>query len=215
MILIDQLKNYKIYLASKSPWRHELLKGMGIAFEYLPLDVEEIYPANLEPVEVVKYLSALKLSPIDFAQYPKNSLFLACDTIVVLDGAIIGKPKDLADAKQILRKLSGKEHVVFTGVTLASESKQITGSKQTTVKFKALSDEEIDFYVNEYKPLDKAGAYGIQEWIGYVAIEYVSGSFYNIMGLPTKLLWDMFEEMVKSEILNLESEIVLTTPKQS
>ena len=196
-MLLDQLKNYKIYLASKSPRRHQLIAGMNIDFEYLPLEVEENYPANLTPAEVAEYLSQLKLSPITMEDYAPNTIFIACDTIVVLDGQIIGKPKDEEDAVAILTRLSGKEHIVISGLTLQTPQKRITASRQTLVRFKPLSQAEISYYVSNYQPLDKAGAYGIQEWIGYVAIDHVEGSFYNIMGLPTKLLWEMLEEIVE------------------
>lgn len=196
-MLVDKLKSHKIYLASKSPRRHELLKGMGIDFDFLPLEVEENYPDELSPVQVAEYLSQLKLSPIRYDFYEKNAIFIACDTLVVLNNKIIGKPKGSQNAKEILRELSGNEHTVISGLSIAANGELITSHKKTKVKFKELSEEEIGYYVDKYSPLDKAGAYGIQEWIGYVAIEYVEGSFYNIMGLPTKLLWDMLEEVVK------------------
>lgn len=195
-MLIDRLKSHKIYLASKSPRRHELLKGMGIDFEYLPLDVEEEYPAGLSPIAVAEYLSQLKLSPIKYDLYEKDAIFIACDTIVVLGDKIIGKPTDEEDAKAILRELSGNEHTVVSGLSIAMNGKVTTSHKETLVKFKELDEDEINYYVQYYKPLDKAGAYGIQEWIGYIAIEYVEGSFYNIMGLPTKLLWDMLQQRI-------------------
>lgn len=198
-MLVDQLKEYKIYLASKSPRRHQLLSGMGIDFEYLPLEVEENYPSELLPVEVAEYLSRLKLSPVDLQKYPEKSLFITCDTIVVLGNEIIGKPKDEEDAIRILHKLSGNDHTVISGLTVATPKKMITSNKQTLVSFRKLTDDEINYYVKQYKPFDKAGAYGIQEWIGYVGIEHIEGSFYNIMGLPTKLLWEMMEEIVKED----------------
>ena len=197
-MLIEQLKKYKIFLASQSPRRHQLLTGMDITFEHLPLDVDEKYPAHLTPVEVAEYLSQLKLSPLIPENYPDNSIFIACDTIVVLEGKIIGKPKNEEEAMAILHQLSGKIHTVITGVTVATLSKKITSHKTTKVKFKTLSDEEIIYYINKYKPFDKAGAYGIQEWIGYIGIEYVEGSYYNIMGLPTQLLWEMLEQIKQS-----------------
>jgi septum formation protein len=198
-MLINQLEKYKIFLASSSPRRHQLLAGMDIVFEYLPLKVEEKYPEHFTPVEVAEYLSQLKLSPVIMENYPDNAIFIACDTIVVVEGSIIGKPKNEEDAIAILHRLSGREHTVITGVTVATLSKKITSHKTTKVKFKTLSDEEIKYYIGKYKPFDKAGAYGIQEWIGYVGIEYVEGSFYNIMGLPTRLLWEMLEQIENSQ----------------
>lgn len=196
-MLLDDLKSYKIYLASKSPRRHQLMTGMDIDYEYLPLDVEEHYPEGLSPVEIAEYLSRLKLSPVRENDHSANTIFIACDTIVVSSGNIIGKPKDEADAVRILKILSGKEHTVVSGLTVMRNGKYLTSHKTTLVKFKELTDEEITYYLDRYEPMDKAGAYGIQEWIGYIGIEYVEGSFYNIMGLPTKLLWDMLEEIIR------------------
>jgi septum formation protein len=169
---------------------------MGIAFEYLPVEVEEVYDPTLSPVEVTEYLSRLKLSPVKRDNYPEKTLFLACDTIVVLHGQIIGKPKDEVEARHFLRLLSGEEHVVVSGLTVASPKHILTNHEETRVRFKILSEDEIDYYVSRYAPMDKAGAYGIQEWIGYVAIANVQGSFYNIMGLPTLLLWNMLSNIV-------------------
>lgn len=184
-----------IYLASKSPRRRELLAGMGFEFEVMPTDVKETYSDTLSPVEVAEYLSQLKLSTVDVLQYPADSIFIACDTIVVLGNEILGKPKDDAEAYQMLRKLSGKEHVVVSGLTVRTRNCSLTDHRETRVKFRELTDEEIEFYVKKYRPLDKAGAYGVQEWIGYVGIEYIVGSFYNVMGLPTQLLWQMLSQV--------------------
>src|SRR5574344_871306 len=196
-MLLDQLKPYKIYLASQSPRRRELLNGMGFDIEVMPTHVKEIYPQNLIPEQVVEYLSKLKLSTINFADFPDNSIFIACDTIVVLNNEIIEKPHDAVDALRMLRELSGNEHVVISGLTVATKNHQETCHKKTKVRFKRFTDEELDYYIKEYQPFDKAGAYGVQEWIGYVGIDYIEGSFYNVMGLPTKLLWDMLERVVR------------------
>jgi septum formation protein len=194
-MLLDILKNYKVYLCSKSPRRHELLAGMGIDFEYLPTNVAERHPDTDNPVEVAEYLSQLKLSPIKMEDYPKNTIFIACDTIVVLGNEILEKPKDEADAMTMIRELSGKSHTVISGLTVATPERSITSHRKTEVRFSQLSDEEIRYYVQQYKPYDKAGAYGVQEWIGYIGIEAINGSFYNVMGLPTKLLWEMLKEV--------------------
>ena len=195
IMLLDTLKNYKVYLCSKSPRRQELLAGMGIDFEYLPTNVEEKHPDTDNPVEVAEYLSKLKLSPVRLEEYPKNTIFIACDTIVVLENQILEKPKDEAEAVKMLHELSGKSHTVISGLTVATPERSITSHRKSAVKFGQLSDEEIDYYVQQYKPLDKAGAYGVQEWIGYIGIEALEGSFYNVMGLPTKLLWEMLKEI--------------------
>ena len=186
---------HHIYLASKSPRRNELLRGMGFDFEVMPTNVKETYPADLSPAEVAEYLSALKLSTIDFSKFPQNSLFIACDTIVVVGDEILGKPVDATDAYRMLRTLSGREHEVISGLTVMTGGKKQTRHRTTKVKFRELTDEEINYYIENYKPFDKAGAYGVQEWIGYVGIEYIDGSYYNVMGLPTQLLWQMLGEV--------------------
>ena len=188
-------EKYRIYLASKSPRRNELLRGMGFDFEVMPTNVKEEYPLDLSPEGVAEYLSALKLSTIDFGKFPQNSLFIACDTIVVVGDEILGKPVDVADAYRMLRTLSGREHEVISGLTVMTETKRLTRHRTTKVKFRELTDEEINYYIENYKPFDKAGAYGVQEWIGFVGIEYIDGSYYNVMGLPTQLLWQMLAEV--------------------
>ena len=196
-MLLDKLQNFHLYLASQSPRRKELLQGMGIHFEILSTHVPEVYPEGLQPEEIVEYLSHLKLSTIQQDKYPDNSIFIACDTIVVLHNQILGKPKSKEEAVTMLQNLSGEEHTVMSGVTVLSPKGFQTAHRNTTVKFRTISDEEIHYYVNQYAPLDKAGAYGVQEWIGYVGIDYIEGSYYNVMGLPTKLLWEMLEKAVQ------------------
>jgi septum formation protein len=196
-MLVNNLKNYKIYLCSISPRRHELLKGMDIDFESLPTHMDETHPEGLTPLEVAEYLSKHKLSPILFEEYADHSIFIACDTIVVIEDRIIEKPKDRNDALQMLQLLSGKEHIVISGLTVANKKKSFTSSRTSIVKFKDFSDDELIYYIDKYQPFDKAGSYGIQEWIGYVGIEYIQGSFYNVMGLPTKLLWEMLDKITR------------------
>jgi len=200
VMLLDELKNYKIYLASKSPRRRELLSGMGIDYELISTDVEESYDPSLPPAEVVQYLSKLKLSPIDMSSYPAKTIFIACDTIVVIDGKIIGKPADDNEAMNMLRQLSGHTHTVYSGLTLATPSQTLTDYRATEVTFADLSEEEMRYYVQQYRPMDKAGAYGVQEWIGYVGIKAIEGSFYNVMGLPTRLLWEMLTTITHGEV---------------
>lgn len=195
-MLLDELKNYKIYLASKSPRRRELLADMGIDYELLATEVEESYDPSMPPAEVVQYLSRLKLSAVDFPQYPANTIFIACDTIVVMDGRILGKPKDDEDALQMLRQLSGHTHTVLSGLTVATPNRSLTDYRSTEVAFAEIPEEELQYYVDHYRPLDKAGAYGIQEWVGNIGIQSIHGSFYNVMGLPTCLLWKMLKELV-------------------
>ena len=192
-MLLTDLQQYQIYLASKSPRRRELLAGMGIDFEILTTDVEETYDPAWSPEEIVMHLSRLKLSPIDMTQYAPKTLFITCDTIVVVGGEIIGKPKDKADAARMLHLLSGHTHTVYSGLTVATPQKTLTDFRATEVVFDELPDDMIQYYIETYKPFDKAGSYGVQEWIGYVGIREVRGSYYNVMGLPTRLLWTMLE----------------------
>ena len=196
-MLIDELRRHKIYLASKSPRRRELLAGMGVEFEILTTDVEETYDPSWSPQEIVMHLSKLKLSPIEMSQYAPETLFIACDTIVVVDGEIIGKPKEKDDAVRMLNMLSGHTHMVYSGLTVATPQRQLTDYRATEVVFDTLSDDMIQYYIDTYKPFDKAGSYGVQEWIGYVGIREVRGSYYNVMGLPTRLLWTMLEEVIR------------------
>ena len=198
-MLLTDLQQYQIYLASKSPRRRELLAGMGIKFEILTTDVEETYDPAWSPEEIVMHLSRLKLSPIDMTQYTPKTLFIACDTIVVVGGEIIGKPKDKADAARMLHLLSSHTHTVYSGLTVATPQKTLTDFRATEVVFDELPDDMIQYYIETYKPFDKAGSYGVQEWIGYVGIREVRGSYYNVMGLPTRLLWTMLEAVCNIE----------------
>lgn len=195
-MLLEELKKRKVILASQSPRRRELLAGMGVDFEVMKTEVEETYDPSWSPEQIVMHLSKLKLSPIDLSQYDPKTIFIACDTIVVVNGQIIGKPKDKDDAKRMLKMLSGNTHTVYSGLTVATPSKLLTDFRATEVVFDDLSDEVIQYYINTYKPFDKAGSYGVQEWIGYVGIREMHGSYYNVMGLPTRLLWQMLELLI-------------------
>jgi len=184
----------KIFLVSKSPRRKQLLEEMGFRFEILHTDVNEIYPEHFSPVQVAEYLSQLKLTPIDFSKYSENDIFISCDTIVVLENIILGKPKNEAEAAGMLRQLSGKIHQVISGLTISTKDKTVTKHSITEVTFKPLSEQEIRYYIDHYKPFDKAGGYGIQEWIGLIGVTGINGCFYNVMGLPTQLLGEMLAE---------------------
>lgn len=197
-MLLEILHDYKIYLASQSPRRRALLADMDIDFEVVKTDVDETYDPSLEPSQVVQYLSKLKLTPINFSQYDPKTIFIACDTIVVMNGQILGKPKDSEEAMQMVRALSGRTHLVYSGLTVATPKRTLTDFRTSAVTFAELSEEEIEYYVRKYRPLDKAGAYGVQEWIGCIGIQSIHGSFYNVMGLPTCLLWDMLKQIVRS-----------------
>jgi septum formation protein len=185
--------NYKIILASKSPRRQELLAGLNLPFEVVIHEVDEIFPDSLSMEEIPVYLAKLKSEPFD-DELNGETLVITADTIVWIDGAVLGKPIDYKHAAEMLRHLSGRKHVVITGVCLTSKEKQITFSALTDVYFKNLSDGEIDYYLTNYQPYDKAGSYGVQEWIGYIAIERIEGSYFNVMGLPVQRL---YEELLK------------------
>lgn len=181
-----------IVLASKSPRRQQLLKDLGLNFSVVLKEVDEVYPSNLKKQEVALYLSKLKADAF-LPDLKENQLVITSDTIVCLNDKIIGKPKDRDDAFNMLSDLSGKMHEVVTAVTLTSIEKQVSFYVTTQVYFKTLSNFEIDYYINHYKPFDKAGSYGIQEWIGYIGIEKIIGSYFNVMGLPVKELYDELE----------------------
>ncbi|MCB0380955.1 MAG: septum formation protein Maf [Flavobacteriales bacterium] len=183
----------EIILASKSPRRQQLLKDLGLDFQIVLKEVKEIYPPELKREEVPMFLSKLKAGAFVVDLKP-NQLVITSDTIVCLEDRIIGKPKDRDDAFHMLSDLSGKMHEVITAVTLTSLEKQVSFFVITEVYFKTLSNLEIDYYINEYKPYDKAGSYGIQEWIGYIGIEKIVGSYFNVMGLPVKELYDELEK---------------------
>lgn len=181
--------DYNILLASNSPRRKELLSGLDLDYEIKVLpDIDESYPDSLEEDKVAEYISVKKAEA--YMPYIKDkTLLITADTIVLSEGKIYGKPKDEDDAKQMLTELSGKTHQVITGVSLTTKDKRKSFSVVSEVRFAKLDASEIEYYVSKYKPLDKAGAYGIQEWIGYVAVEYMSGSYFNIMGLPVQRLY--------------------------
>jgi len=164
---------------------------LGFKFDVLHIDVDEIYPEHFSPVQIAEYLSQLKLTPINFSNYSENDIFISCDTIVVLNKMIMGKPKTEVEANVMLLQLSGKTHQVISGLTVSMNGKITTKHCITEVTFKKLSEQEIQYYITHYKPFDKAGGYGIQEWIGLIGVTSIKGCFYNVMGLPTRLLGEM------------------------
>ncbi|MFO8088136.1 MAG: Maf-like protein [Bacteroidales bacterium] len=179
-----------IILASQSPRRHHLLKALGLDFKIMPLAVDERYPDHLKRAEIPVYLAELKAEAFPDNELTDNDLVLTADTIVWLDNKVLSKPADRSDAVQILRQLSGQMHEVYSGVCLRSPGKIKSFSACTEVFFRDLQEDEIEYYVDTYRPFDKAGAYGIQEWIGYIGIERISGSFYNVMGLPIQKVYE-------------------------
>lgn len=175
-------------LASKSPRRQELLKGLGLSFEVMTKEVDESFPSGLSPRDAVSYIARKKA--LAFGRIPEDTLLIAADTIVVVDQEILGKPDSREAAVHSLRRLSGRRHEVITAVGLATPTELILFQETTEVYFKDLSDSQIDYYIDTFQPYDKAGAYGIQEWIGSVAIEKINGSYNNVVGLPTARLYD-------------------------
>jgi len=194
-IMLDNLKEYKIILASNSPRRKELLGGLGITYEVKTLpDIDESYPEDLDAEEIPLHIARNKADAYRSMMQP-NELIVTADTIVWLDGMVLGKPKDETDACRMLRCLSGKTHQVVTGVCLTTLEKQRCFATVTDVTFAELTEEEINYYVSRYRPLDKAGAYGIQEWIGYIGVQNISGSYFNVVGLPIQRLYTELKNM--------------------
>ncbi len=196
MIISERLKGCNLILASGSPRRSALMRECGLQFTVADkYSVEEKFPANMSPVEAPAYLAELKSDA-----YPhrlgENDILITADTIVVLDGQVLGKPDDADDAKHMLARLSGKRHTVVSGVMLRGASRREVFVCHTVVRFAHLTQEQIDYYVDNFRPLDKAGSYAIQEWIGCVGIESIEGSFYNVMGLPTQQLCEALEKFV-------------------
>jgi len=185
---LEHLDRYAVVLASKSPRRQELLKGMGVKFVTLAKETPENYP-EMPFEKVPEYLSQQKSLAFNDEELPENYLLITADTVVIAENEILGKPVDRNDAIRMMHVLSGKSHHVVTGVTVRSKDKMETFSANSEVEFAPLDEEEMAYYVDQYKPFDKAGAYGIQEWIGYVGISGLRGSFYNVMGLPTRKLY--------------------------
>jgi septum formation protein len=185
----EKLKDYNIILASQSPRRQMLLKGLGLEFEIMPVDAEEIYPPDLRHKEIAIYLSELKANAFDLSRLYDNCLIIAADTIVWKDDQILLKPKDDADARRILKTLSGEMHEVITAVTLRTKQKLKSFHVITKVYFNLLTEDEIQYYVSHYHPYDKAGAYGAQDWIGFVGIKRIEGCYFNVVGLPVQQLW--------------------------
>lgn len=201
-MLKELLKNRTVILSSASPRREQLVKGLDIDFAIeLNGETEEVYDASMDPSEVPEYLSNLK--SLHFGRVlTENEILITADTMVLCNGEILGKPADRDDAVRILSKLSGNRHTVITGVTLRSVSSQRTFSATTDVWFRKLSQEEIYYYIDNYKPYDKAGAYGAQDWIGYIAIEKIEGSYFNVMGLPVQKLYSELEKFAADPLSN-------------
>lgn len=197
MLLHDKLKDFRLILASQSPRRQQLLADAGLKYELAPrFECDEVFPDDMPADDVAGYLSKLKSEAYPEA-LGESDILLTADTVVVVDNDILGKPASREDAIAMIKRMSGRRHKVITGVTLRSSSAAKTFSVSSDVVFRALSQEEIAYYVDNYRPMDKAGAYGIQEWIGYVGIERIEGSFYNVMGLPVQRVYTELQSFLE------------------
>lgn len=190
---------YRIILASNSPRRRELIAGLGLDFSVKVLEgIDESWPENLEGEDIPIYISRGKAAPYRQLIAP-DELVITADTIVYVDGRVLGKPQDESDARRMLRLLSGRGHEVITGVTFLTSRREHSFAVTTRVRFCKLSEEEIDYYVKSFEPMDKAGAYGIQEWIGYVGVESIEGSYFNVVGLPVQRLYRELMDFIEED----------------
>lgn len=199
MVNLNEIFQYKIILASKSPRRLQLIKQMGFEVGVRTINVEEVYPKEIPYNNIAEYLAQKKAEGFNISNIKEKEILLTADTIVFIDNKPIGKPKDREEAISFLQNLSEKEHKVITGCCLKTKYKTSTFSVCTNVFFKKLSQEEIEYYIDKYQPYDKAGAYGIQEWIGSIGIEKIEGCFYNVMGLPTTELFKQIKEIISNQ----------------
>ena len=195
-MLLEQIKRYNVILASNSPRRRELLADLGIDFQVRTIKgIDESYPNDLPVLEIAEYISHKK-AHVYRQNMASDELIITADTVVILGDEVLGKPKDADDARHMLHELSGKTHKVVTGVTIVTAEDTRSFSAISDVEFAELSDEDINYYVDNYRPLDKAGAYGIQEWIGCMGVKNINGSFYNVMGLPLHRLYNELDKML-------------------
>ena len=198
-MIIDKLNNYKIILASRSPRRQQLLRELGLKFDVVIRAYEELYPEGMSGEEIARYVAHEKAASFK-NEVSDNEIVIAADTIVWCNNKVLGKPLNREDAICILKEISGNTHEVITGVSLRSQSKEFTFSESTKVTFEALSDEEISYYIDNYNPFDKAGAYGIQEWIGIIACSHIDGSYFNVVGLPVQRLYKELQSLILKQI---------------
>lgn len=191
--VLPNLKQYKIVLCSNSPRRKELMRGLGLDFQTRVIDgIDESYDKSLPGEDIAKIISEKKAESYK-ATMSSDELIITADTIVYVDGEVLGKPQDRLDAIRMLKMLSGKSHDVITGVCIQTQTKSTSFSVKTKVTFAQMTDDEINFYIDNHKPYDKAGAYGIQEWIGYIGVESIEGSYFNVMGLPVQKLYSVLK----------------------
>jgi len=194
------LRHYNLLLGSKSPRRQELLKALGLHYSLVEIEVDEVYPAHLQGADIARYLCELKADAYETALIAPDSILVTADTIVWLDGNYIGKPSGEDEAIEMLKKLSGKQHSVYTGICLRSQTRKTVFHAQTLVKFRELTQDEIEFYIAHHKPYDKAGSYGIQDWIGYIGITGIEGCYYNVMGFPVQMFYSELEKFISESM---------------
>lgn len=194
MMLDNLLKNRHLILASGSPRRKSFLQDLGLKFEIRIKEVIETYPIHLKGKEISEYLSKLKAAPF-LEELKEDDILITADTIVWLEGKALGKPNNNQEANEMLRSLSNKSHVVISSIALTTIHKQVILSEKTTVKFKELTDQEIHYYIENFKPFDKAGAYGIQEWLGFIGIERIEGSYFNVVGFPVQKFYEALHKI--------------------
>ncbi len=194
-MIIDKLNSHRIILASRSPRREQLLRDMGLNFDVVIREYNESYPENLSGEEIAMYVASQKALSFK-GSISGNEIVITADTIVWCNNSVLGKPINTGDAVRILKEISGNTHEVITAVSLLSAGKQKTFCVTTKVTFEVLSGEEIDYYVNNFNPYDKAGAYGIQEWIGIIACSHIEGSYFNVVGLPVQRLYKELQNFV-------------------
>ena len=196
-MLLEKLEGYKLLLGSQSPRRRQLMEGAGFKFQLLePLDVDEIYPPHLKAEQIAVFLAELKANAYQHYITDNKTILITADTIVWINEKVLGKPTDRNDAIQMLSELSNNEHFVYTGVCIKMKEKSKSFFAETKVKFRPLKQQELEYYVDHYKPYDKAGSYGAQEWIGYIAIKEIKGSYFNVMGLPIQMLYTELEKLL-------------------
>jgi septum formation protein len=193
MLLAEKYKNHKIVLASKSPRRQELMKGLDISFEVRTMEVDESFPPALQREEIPLFLSKLKAQAF-LPEMKENEVVITADTVVWINDHVLNKPEDRDEAIAMVKELSGNHHVVYTGVTITTKDKALSFYDETKVYFDALTQEEIEYYIDKYQPYDKAGSYGVQEFIGYMGINKLEGSYFNVMGLPVHQVYKKLME---------------------
>lgn len=197
-MIVDNLNNCRIILASRSPRRQQLLRDLGLKFEVVSREYDETFPEGLAGDEIARYVAHEKA--ISFRnEIEENEILITADTIVWCNGKVLGKPRDYEDAIRILKEISGNTHEVITGVSIFSPAREVTFSVSTKVTFEILSEEEINHYIDKFSPFDKAGAYGIQEWIGIIACSHIEGSYFNVVGLPVQRLYKELQNFIKEK----------------